>query len=310
MIPRRLVVIGLIFAVLAAVPLYGADYYTGLATKIMIFGLAALGLDALVGIGGMISFGHAAFFGIGAYVAGLFGKSGIDEGLIVWPTAIAVAALFGAVIGSLSLRTRGAAFIMITLAFAQMLFFIAASLPALGTSDGIGLPHRNSLAGHSLGRAVDFHYVVLLLLAGALALTDFLARTPFGRAVDGIRQNEPRMGALGYNPTIYQLACFIFGAAVTGLAGALVANLSLFAAPDNLHWMTSGTLLVIVILGGVGSLFGSVLGAAVLIVLEEVLAEVTDHWMMILGPVLIAVVLFGGNGLAGFLLRRPHGRTS
>ena len=152
--------------------------------------------------------------------------------------------------------------------------------------------------------------MVLLLLAGALALTDFLARTPFGRAVDGIRQNEPRMGALGYNPTIYQLACFIFGAAVTGLAGALVANLSLFAAPDNLHWMTSGTLLVIVILGGVGSLFGSVLGAAVLIVLEEVLAEVTDHWMMILGPVLIAVVLFGGNGLAGFLLRRPHGRTS
>jgi branched-chain amino acid transport system permease protein len=297
------------FAGLAAVPLFGADYYTGLATKVMILGMAALGLDALVGIGGMLSFGHAAYFGIGAYVGGVFGKAGVNEALIVWPTAILVAGLFAVAIGSLSLRTRGAAFIMITLAFAQMLFFIAASLPALGTSDGIGLPHRNSLGGLALDHARNFHYAVLLLLAGVLALTNFLAQTPFGRAVDGIRQNEPRMRALGYNPKTYQLACFTFGAAVTGLAGVLAANLSLFASPDNLHWMTSGTLLVMVILGGVGTLFGSVLGAAVLVILEEGLAELTEHWMVVLGPVLIAVVLFGGNGLAGILLGRSHARS-
>lgn len=301
---RRPLVILVAFAGLAAVPLLGSNYYTGLATKAMIWGLAALGLDAVVGVGGMLCFGQAAFFGVGAYAVAYLSHLGVTNALLAWPLAMALAAAAAAAIGALALRTRGASFLMITLAFAQMLFFIAASLPALGTSDGLGLARRNSLGDWPLSAAPRFHAVVWILLAVALALTSFLARTPFGRAVDGIRQNESRMVALGYNPLGYQLACFVFGGAVTGLAGALAANLSLFAGPDNLHWMTSGTLLVMVILGGAGSLFGSVLGATLFVLLEEFLADLTEHWMMILGPVLIAVVLLGGNGLAGLLMEK------
>jgi branched-chain amino acid transport system permease protein len=294
------ILLGLL-ALLAAVPVLGDSFYTGLASRIMIYGLAALGLDVVVGFGGMISFGHAAYFGLGAYTVAVLARTGVNEALISWPAAILTAAIAGAAIGGLSLRTRGASFIMITLAFAQMIFFIVSGLPVLGSSDGLGLAHRNTLAGFSLGNANSMHYVVLLLLAGMTLWTAFLAQTPFGRVVDGIRQNEKRMRALGYHPLGYQIVCFIYGSAVAGLAGALAANQMLFVSPDNLHWITSGTFLVIIILGGLRARYGALLGAAALILLEEFLAELTVHWMLILGPLLIAIILLGGNGIAGLL---------
>lgn len=243
------ILLGLL-ALLAAVPVLGDSFYTGLASRVMIYGLAALGLDVVVGFGGMISFGHAAYFGLGAYTVGVLARAGVNDALIAWPAAILIAALGGVIIGGLSLRTRGASFIMITLAFAQMIFFIVSGLPILGSSDGLGLARRNTLAGFSLGNAAGFHYVVLLLAAGMILWTTFLAQTPFGRALDGIRQNETRMRALGYRPLGYQIVFFTYGSAVAGLAGALAANQMLFVSPDSLHWITSGTFLVIIILGG------------------------------------------------------------
>ncbi len=302
---ERGILLGLL-VLLAAVPALRDSFYTGLASRAMIFGLAALGLDVVVGFGGMISFGHAAYFGLGAYTVAVLARAGVNEALIAWPAAILVASLAGAVIGGLSLRTRGASFIMITLAFAQMIFFIVSGLPILGSSDGLGLARRNTLAGLPLGDANSFHYVVLALLAGMTLWTAFLAQTPFGRTVDGIRQNETRMRALGYDPLQYQIVCFTYGSAVAGLAGALAANQMLFVSPDNLHWITSGTFLVIIILGGLRVPYGPVLGAAVLILLEEFLAELTEHWMLILGPLLIAIVLLGGNGIAGLLAQKPR----
>ncbi|MCC7167392.1 MAG: branched-chain amino acid ABC transporter permease [Rhodospirillales bacterium] len=298
---RERIAILLVLGLFALVPFYGDNFYTALAAKMMIFGLAALGVDVVVGWGGMISFGHAAFFGLGAYTVAVLSQAGLSDALITWPAAMLVAALFAAVIGALSLKTRGASFIMLTLAFAQMLFYIVSSLPALGSSDGLGLAKRNSLAGMTLDDIRRFYYAVLLLLVGALALTRHLARSPFGRAVDGFRQNEPRMRALGYRADSYLLPCFIYGSALTGLAGALAGNQMLFVAPDMLHWITSGTFLVIIVLGGQRTLLGPLLGAAALILLEEVLAEITEHWMMILGPLLIAIILFGSRGIAGLL---------
>ncbi len=305
---ERGILLGLL-ALLAAVPALGDSFYTGLASRVMIFGLAALGLDVVVGFGGMISFGHAAYFGLGAYTVAVLARAGVNEALIAWPAAIVVASLAGAIISGLSLRTRGASFIMITLAFAQMIYFIVSGLPVLGSSDGLGLARRNSLAGFALD-ATTFHYVALLLLAVLSVWIAFLAQTPFGRVVNGIRQNEKRMRALGYEPLGYQLACFICGSAVAGLAGALAANQMLFVSPDSLHWITSGTFLVIIILGGLRVQYGPLLGAAVLILLEELLAELTEHWMLILGPLLIAIILLGGNGIAGLLAQRPRSGIS
>lgn len=296
---ERGILLGLL-ALLAAVPALGDSFYTGLASRVMIYGLAALGLDLVVGFGGMISFGHAAYFGLGAYTVAVLARAGVNEALIAWPAAILVASLAGAIIGGLSLRTRGAAFIMITLAFAQMIFFIISGLPVLGSSDGLGLARRNALAGVAPD-ATTFHYIALLLLAVLSMWVAFLVQTPFGRVVNGIRQNEKRMRALGYEPFGYQLACFICGSAIAGLAGALAANQMLFVSPDSLHWITSGTFLVIIILGGLRVQYGPLLGAAVLILLEELLAELTEHWMVILGPLLIAIILLGGNGIAGLL---------
>jgi branched-chain amino acid transport system permease protein len=295
------ILLGLL-ALLAAVPALADSFYTGLASRMMIYGLAALGLDVVVGLGGMISFGHAAYFGLGAYTVAVLARAGVNDALLAWPAAVLTAALAGAIIGSLSLRTRGASFIMITLAFAQMIFFIVSGMPFLGSSDGLGLAGRNSLAGFSLGNVNTFHYVVLLALVGVSLWTAFLAQTPFGRTLDGIRQNETRMRTLGYRPLVYQVVSFTYGSAVAGLAGALAANQMLFVSPDNLHWITSGTFLVIIILGGLRVRYGALLGAIVLILLEEALAQATEHWMLILGPLLIVIILLGGNGIAGLLM--------
>lgn len=297
-----------IFVLFASMPLFGDSHHTGLATRIMIMAVAATGLDVIVGLGGMISFGHAAFFGLGGYLVALAAAQyGVQDALVIWPSAAGLTMLMAVFFGWIALRTRGVAFIMITLAMAQMVFFIFSSVPALGGSDGLGMIGRNPIFGLKLDGHIAFHYTVLIVLILTTGVTQFLAATPFGLAVAGIRQNEARMRALGFDPRPYQLACFAYGGMLAGLAGAMATNLDLFVSPQNLHWMTSGTLLVIIILGGLRSPLGPILGASALLVLEEALANLTEHWMIFLGPLLICLVLLGGGGIANFLRRGRHG---
>jgi branched-chain amino acid transport system permease protein len=309
--PRRAsVATAAVLFAMALVPAFGDSFATTLATRALIFGLAVLGLDVVVGLGGMVSFGHAAFFGLGAYVVLLASLVGVNEAAIVWPLAIAFAGLAALAIGVLSLQTSGPSFIMITLAFAQMIFFIVSSIPSLGGSDGFGLSRRNTLAGLPLDGALAFHAAVLVTVALVLLLTQGLAITPFGRAVSGIRQNERRMRVLGYNPFGYKLACFTYGGAVAGLAGALIANHTLYVSPENLNWITSGTFLVMVVIGGQGTLLGALVGAAVLLLLEEMLSAFTQHWMLVLGPILVLLVIKAERGLGTLLVGRADARSA
>ncbi|SDD99142.1 branched-chain amino acid ABC transporter permease [Rhodospira trueperi] len=316
--------------VLALLPplltLIGEPFYVTLATRMLILALAAVSLDLILGYGGMVSFGHAAFVGVGGYVTGilahhafmgeplaLFGLAvpGMNEALVVWPLAMAVSALAALVIGVLSLRTGGVHFIMITLAFAQMLYFLMVSLEAYGGDDGLMLWGRNTLAGADvLGNRTLFYYLCLGLLAAVLLALRRLVDSRFGLVLQGARQNERRMRALGFPVTRYRLAAFTLAGAIAGLAGALSVNHAEFASPTLLHWTHSGELLVIVILGGMGTLVGPVLGALAFVGLEEALSGLMEHWRVVFGPLLILVVLFARSGLHGWLIgRRPMGRT-
>ncbi len=281
-------------------PLWADVFHTRLFTRILIFALLALSLDLVVGYGGMVSFGHAAFFGTGAYMTGMMSLHGITDALVVWPAAAGAAMLIALPIGALSLRTRGAYFIMITLAFAQMAYYFASGLETFGGSDGMRLLARNTIAGKEiLVRHDFFYYAAAGSLAAAFLLCRRLTRSRFGLILGGIRQNEKRMQSLGYATYPYQLTCFVISAALAGLAGALMANETLYISPSYLHWTQSGHALVMVILGGLGTLAGPVLGAIVLLLLEEILSAFTQHWMIVLGPLLILVVLYARGGLHG-----------
>lgn len=279
-------------------------FYIGFATRVLIFALAASSLNLVLGFGGMFSLGHAAFFGAGAYASAILMDAGITEALIAWPVAMGVAGLLALVVGAISLRTRGVYFIMITLAFAQMIYYLFISARAWGGDDGLPLAGRMVLGGLSLSSDTSFFYAAL----GALALTMvFLGRlvdSRFGRVVQAIRENETRMEALGYPVFRYRLVCFALGGALAGLAGALVANLNGLASPGMLQWMQSGSLLVMVIIGGVGYLYGGVVGAAILLLLEEVLSGITLHWHIGLGLLLLGIVLFAPKGVAALFGKR------
>lgn len=300
----------LLLAALVALPwgleATGQEFYIGFATRILVFGLAASSLNLVLGFGGMFSLGHAAFFGAGAYGAALLQGAGIGEALIAWPLIMAASGLLALVIGALSLRTRGVYFIMITLAFAQMIYYLFISARAWGGDDGLPLVGRMTLAGSSLAADSSLYYAALGALAAAILLLGRLADARFGRVIQAIRENETRMEALGYPVFRYRLACFALGGALAGLAGALLANLTGLASPNLLQWTQSGTLLVMVIIGGVGYLYGGVVGAAILLVLEEVLAGFTLHWHIGLGLLLLAIVLFAPRGVAA-LFGRSHG---
>jgi len=299
----------LALAALAAFPpvasAFGQEYYVGLATRILIFGIAATSLNLLVGYGGMVSFGHAAFFGTGAYAAAALMGKGIASLWIAWPLAMAASGLLALAIGAASLRTRGLYFIMITLAFAQMVFYLVVSLKALGGDDGIALGGRTT-AGFGLSLASDsaFYYVVLVLAAAVLYAMRRAIDARFGRALQGIRENESRMEAIGFPVMRLKLAAFAIAGAVAGLAGALNANLNGRAGPGLLDWPQSGSLLVMVILGGVGRRHGGFIGAAVLLAMEELLSPYWSHWQLLLGVLLLVVVLRAPQGLAGLLARR------
>ncbi|WP_374325211.1 branched-chain amino acid ABC transporter permease [Azonexus sp.] len=274
------------------------SYYLGLATRMLIFALAASSLNLVLGFGGMVSLGHAAFLGIGAYVAAICHQAGIQQGLLVLPLAMAVAGLFALLVGAISLRTRGVYFIMITLAFAQMVYYLFVSASAWGGDDGLPIYERLQFGSFSLAGDAALYYTALGALALAMFLFGRLAEARFGRTVQAIRENETRMEALGYPVFRYRLVCFALGGACAGLAGALLANQSGLASPSLLQWTQSGTLLVMVIIGGVGYLYGGVVGAIVLLGLEELLLSWFAHWHMVLGGLLLGIVLFAPKGVA------------
>ena len=286
----------------------GGGYYVGVATRVMIFALAASSLNLVVGYGGMISFGHAAFFGAGAYSVAILAQEGVVSALAAWPLAVAVSAACALVIGAVSLRTRGLYFIMITLAFAQMLYYFFVSLKAYGGEDGINLAARSRLPGLDLRDDATFYLVVLALLAVCLYLLKRLAASRFGAVLRGIRENEGRMTALGYPTYRFRLVCFVIAGGVAGLAGALIVNQHGFVSPNLLHWTQSGTLLIMLILGGVGRLYGGVAGAAAMLLLEEFLSNWTGYWQFSLGLVLLFVVLRAPGGIGSWFARgSSHG---
>ncbi len=284
---------------------FDQSYYISLATRILIFALAASSLNLVLGFGGMVSLGHAAFFGVGAYVAAICQQSGMVESLVAFPLAMLVAGLFALLVGAISLRTRGVYFIMITLAFAQMVYYLFISASLWGGDDGLLLSQRMQFAGISLADDNALFYVALGLLTAIMLLLSRLADARFGRTIQAIRENETRMEALGYPVFRYRLVCFVLGGAIAGLAGALLANLTGLASPSLLQWTQSGTLLVMVIIGGVGYLYGGVVGAVVLLLLEESLLGFFEHWHIALGLLLIAIVLFAPKGVAA-LFGKPR----
>ncbi len=296
-----------LLALLAAWPwiaeAIGADFYIGLASRLLIFALAATSLNLVLGFGGMISLGHAAYFGAGAYTIGILMQHGVLSGWIGFAAALLVGALLALIVGAISLRTRGVYFIMITLAFAQMIYYLVISLRDYGGDDGMSLYQRSDL-GFDISGDTAFYYVVLMLCAIAFLLVQRLLNARFGRVVQGIGENEARMEAIGYPVFRYKLACFAIGGALAALAGALLANQNMSVSPDLLHWTQSGMLMVMVILGGVGTLWGGVIGAVAFLLLEEVLAGHTEHWQLVLGLILLAVVMLLPNGIATLLQRR------
>jgi branched-chain amino acid transport system permease protein len=308
--------LGLALPVLAG--LSGLDYGVGVATRILIFALAGMSLNLILGYGGMVSFGHAAFFGTGAYVVAILSQhaslgeplatwpfeiAGTESALIAWPLAMAVAGLLALMIGAVCLRTSGIYFIMITLAFAQMIYFFFVSLEAYGGDDGLSIWARSTAGPLDLADDVQFYYVVLALLLVVLALKARLVASRFGATLAGIRDNERRMAALGFPTTRYKLAAFAMSGALAGLAGALIANQTEFVSPSFLDWQRSGEIMVVVILGGMGTLYGPIAGAIAFLLLEEVLSQWTQHWMIVMGPLLVLVVIFARRGLWGLVER-------
>jgi branched-chain amino acid transport system permease protein len=302
----RAITLAGVFLVLALVPVLAAlasqPFYLDLFRRIMIFAIAAVSLDLILGFGGMVSFGHAAYLGLGAYAVAIPAFYGIDSGLVQWPLALALSGAVAGVIGAVSLRTSGVSFIMITLAFAQMLYYLGISITAWGADDGMRLARRSRFGGAvDLGNPYVFYYVVFALLIGLLWLGHRAVHARFGVVVRAARSNEARMQSIGFATFRYRLTAFAIAGAVCGLAGALLANQTEYLTPSYMHWTRSGDIMVMVILGGMGTLFGPVLGAIVLLLLEDVLSAWTVHWQVVLGPLLVLVVLYGRGGLYGLL---------
>jgi branched-chain amino acid transport system permease protein len=308
----RTVVGLLLLLALLLLPLYveltGSRFLLTLFTRIVILALAAVSLNLLLGYGGMMSFGHAAYLGIGGYAVGILAFEGITSGFVQWPVALLVSAFFAFVIGALSLRTRGIYFIMITLAFAQMAYYIVAGLARYGGDDGLTIQKRSQvIAPINLSNKVQFYYICLALLCAAIYLVWRIVNSRFGMAIQGARSNDMRMRAIGFPTYRYQLICFVIAGTLCGLAGALLANHTDFVSPAMMYWTRSGDLIIMVVLGGMGSTFGPLFGAVALLVLEEVLSGITEYWQIILGPLLLLVVLFARGGIDGLLGKVRHG---
>ena len=302
----------LLLLALVLLPVYveltGSRFLLTLFTRIEILALAAVSLNLILGYGGMMSFGHAAYLGIGGYAVGILAFEGVTTGFVQWPVALLVSAFFALVIGALSLRTRGVYFIMITLAFAQMAYYIVAGLARYGGDDGLTIQKRSQfIAPINLSNKVQFYYICLALLCAAIYLVWRLINSRFGMAIQGARSNDTRMRAIGFPTYRYKLTCFVIAGTLCGLAGALLANHTDFVSPAMMYWTRSGDLIIMVVLGGMGSTFGPLFGAVALLVLEEVLSGITEYWQIILGPLLLLVVLFARGGIDGLLGKVRHG---
>lgn len=310
--------------VLLAVPILalqmGQTFTITLATRIAILALAATGLNLALGLGGLVSFGHAAFFGIGGYAAGIlsshafsgepmmFGFEGSKQMLTIWLFAAVTAGIAGLAIGAVSLRTSGVYFIMITLAFAQMIFYFAISWPAYGGEDGLSMTLRNQFPGLNTMRPMEFFLICYGLLMLSLGFFAIIRSARFGAALQAVRQNDIRAASIGIKPFPIRLAAFVLSAMITALAGALYADLNRFVSPSMFSWHMSGELIVLIILGGTGRLFGPLAGAALYVILEFVLGGITERWQFFLGLILLAVVLFARGGVMGLLAGKArHG---
>ncbi|MGB8897698.1 MAG: branched-chain amino acid ABC transporter permease [Pseudolabrys sp.] len=303
--PRAIVAVALV-VMLVLLPIYveltGSRFLLTLFTRIVILALAAVSLNLILGYGGMMSFGHAAYLGIGGYAVGILAFEGVPTGFVQWPAALLVSALFALVVGALSLRTRGVYFIMITLAFAQMAYYIVAGLARYGGDDGLTIQKRSQFFGPlNLSNKFQFYYVCLALLFASIYLIWRIVNSRFGLAIQGARSNDTRMRAIGFPTYRYKLACFVIAGTLCGLAGALLANHTDFVSPAMMYWTRSGDLIIMVVLGGMGSTFGPLFGAIALLVLEEALSGITEYWQIILGPLLLLVVLFARGGISGLL---------
>jgi branched-chain amino acid transport system permease protein len=308
----RAVFTAFLLVVLALVPIYAAvtsdPFAMTLFTRVLILALGAVSLNLIMGYGGMVSFGHAAYLGIGGYAVGVLAKEGIASGFVQWPVAIAASALYALVVGALSLRTRGVYFIMITLAFAQMIYYVAIGLDRYGGDDGLTIYKRSQFAGLlDLQDKTVFYYLCFMLLAAGIYLVARLVNSRFGLVIRGARSNDRRMQAIGFPTFRYRLVCFVIAGALCGLAGALLANHTNFISPALMHWTRSGDLIVMVVLGGLGSLFGPLIGATAFLLLEEGLSRLTEYPALILGPLLLLVAIYVNGGIEGLLEWRRDG---
>ncbi len=307
----RTVTVVVLLAALAFLPVYvelgGSRFLLTLFTRIIILAMAAVSLNLILGFGGMMSFGHAVYLGIGGYAVGMLAHEGIYSGFVQWPVALAASALFALVIGALSLRTRGVYFIMITLAFAQMAYYIVAGLARYGGDDGLTIYKRSQFFEPiNLSNKTQFYYICLGLLYASIYLVWRMVNSRFGMVIQGSRANDTRMRAIGFPTFRYKLTCFVIAGTLCGLAGALLANHTDFVSPAMMYWTRSGDLIIMVVLGGMGSVVGPVFGAVALLVLEEALSGITEYWQIILGPLLLLVVLFARGGIDGLLGRVRH----
>lgn len=307
MLSPKAVVSLLVLLVLALLPPIahwaGSSFYVELATRVVIFAIAAVSLDLILGYGGMISLGHAAYIGIGAYSVGILSYYGIHNGFVQFGVAALASACIALPIGASSIRTTGIHFIMISLAFGQMLYYLAISVDAFGGDDGLNIPAPSDFGTLvNLSNATTLYYVCFGVLVAVLFVLHRLVGSRFGMVLRGVKANQARAKAIGVSPFGYRLTAFVISATICGIAGALLANQTLFISPASMHWSRSGEILIMTILGGMGSLSGGVLGAAVYVCLEYFLSRVTEHWQAILGPFIVLVVLFAGRGLFGLLL--------
>ena len=293
-----LLCLGLLPVVTAAI---GEPFYVTLAARILVFGLAASGLNLVLGYGGMVSFGHALYVGLGAYVVGILAFHGVTSGWVHLGVTIALSATVAFLTGIVCLRTSGIAFIMITLAFAQMFYFLGVSLKQYGGDDGLQIAVRSDFAPLPIQSNSGLYYFSLALLVATLYLSWRLVHARFGRVLRGARSNPRRMRVLGFPLLRYQVAAYVISGCICGIAGLLLANLTRFATPAYMFWTVSGDLIVMVMLGGIATVVGPLVGAAAYVTLETVLAGYTQHWMLVLGPIIVLIALLAKRGLYGFL---------
>ncbi len=295
----------LLLCALGLVPVYAQlfdqPFYITLFARILIFAIAALGLNLILGYGAMVSFGHALYIGIGAYAVGILSFHGVTNGWVHLFAALIVGAVAATIVGWVCLRTSGIAFIMITLAFAQMFYFLAVSLKLYGGDDGLTIAARSDFGWVNLANNTVFYYVIFAFLVVLLLAIRRVVDSRFGMVVRGCKSNERRMQALGFPTIRYRLVAYVISALVCVVAGMMLANLTKFASPSFMAWQASGDLIVMIVLGGMGTLIGPVAGAAGLLLLEEVLSAWTQHWMVILGPLIVLIVIISNRGIFGLL---------